>query len=478
MQSIEPAHDIAVPSDTAPVARRDREVVRTGTVAGWAWSVAIAVMLVFGGTNPSYPATRHFAELVACGVIAAALAGRASARFRIGTTDVLLIALIVLMVATMIPLPPGLWSLLPTHTGVAAMDEAVFGAAQWRAISLNSEHTLRASLFLLPAIAIYLAVRSGDAFRHEALSRGILIALAIAITMGLGQTLIGEGFYPFSRSDREFSIGFFTNHNHQATFLVMGALVWLARDRIAQPIKRTSGTAPLQLEHYILPVAIVALTALAVLLTASRAGLGLLVFALAAGAWVLVRARLAPGRTAILYAGGGFALLIVSVLALPFIDGGALSAITDRGAIGVDRRFEIWPQAVTVVGQTMPLGSGFGTFREVYEQYEPLSLVGMLYVNHAHNDYLELLIEGGIPAAALLIAFVVWFVRRTWPLFIKRLAPPSLSLFATAIVVAMLHSVVDYPLRTIAVAMLCSYAIAHFANRAAPDARQAGPVPH
>ena len=34
------------------------------------------------------------------------------------------------------------------------------------------------------------------------------------------------------------------------------------------------------------------------------------------------------------------------------------------------------------------------------------------YVNHAHNDYLELALEGGIPAIVLMLLFLAWWARR------------------------------------------------------------------
>src|SRR5690606_16258635 len=95
----------------------------------------------------------------------------------------------------------------------------------------------------------------------------------------------------------------------------------------------------------------------------------------------------------------------------------------------------------------LPLGVGYGGFVNAYPAYEQKAHIFRTYVNHAHNDFLELLFEGGIPAAVLIVAAIFPLVIRTretvrWPLH-----------FACALSLCFLlvHSVVDYPLRTLAI---------------------------
>ncbi len=70
------------------------------------------------------------------------------------------------------------------------------------------------------------------------------------------------------------------------------------------------------------------------------------------------------------------------------------------------------------------------------------------WVNHAHNDYLELLLETGLPGLLLMLAFLGWFVFQTTRVW----RSPFASLFAKAATIAaaaiLVHSIVDYPLRT------------------------------
>jgi O-antigen ligase len=86
------------------------------------------------------------------------------------------------------------------------------------------------------------------------------------------------------------------------------------------------------------------------------------------------------------------------------------------------------------------------------------------YVNHAHNDYVELWLEGGLPALALAAAALVmvgWQLR-------KYLRSPDegrsdemhyrgLNLGAAlSLLLIALHSIVDYPLRTLTIATYAS----------------------
>ena len=46
-----------------------------------------------------------------------------------------------------------------------------------------------------------------------------------------------------------------------------------------------------------------------------------------------------------------------------------------------------------------------------YRAWEPLDLMGPNFINHAHNDYLELWLETGWLAPPILAAFFLWLGR-------------------------------------------------------------------
>lgn len=113
-----------------------------------------------------------------------------------------------------------------------------------------------------------------------------------------------------------------------------------------------------------------------------------------------------------------------------------------------------------------PWGTGLGTFRRVYEQREPVETVISAYVNRAHNDWLEFHLEAGWPGAVLLAAWILWWLAATWRAgrldadredpamrLVRRLA--TVALVAIAI-----HSLVDFPMRTIALSTVVAAMVA------------------
>src|SRR5690606_30122722 len=94
-------------------------------------------------------------------------------------------------------------------------------------------------------------------------------------------------------------------------------------------------------------------------------------------------------------------------------------------------------------------------------------------VNHAHDEYLQWWLEGGIAALAVMLAALAVLAWTGWTLLrdVRRRPLPAACWLALAVL--LLHSVVDYPLRTLSVmtagALLAGIAVA----AAAREPRQA-----
>ena len=71
---------------------------------------------------------------------------------------------------------------------------------------------------------------------------------------------------------------------------------------------------------------------------------------------------------------------------------------------------------MTGLAMFFPFGSGLGSFPEVYRRFQPDDIPK--FVNHAHNDYIEYLFEGGLIAAAVIVLFLVLYLR-AWPRLLK-----------------------------------------------------------
>ena len=111
------------------------------------------------------------------------------------------------------------------------------------------------------------------------------------------------------------------------------------------------------------------------------------------------------------------------------------------------------------------LGSGFGTFLDVYPSYK--TIAGDLIFDHAHNDYLEMLSDGGVVGFLL----AAWFCAAVLLHGIKKIRMRRdrfavlLGIGAfTGICAALMHIVVDFNLHNGAVGLyfffLCGLLVA------------------
>lgn len=80
-----------------------------------------------------------------------------------------------------------------------------------------------------------------------------------------------------------------------------------------------------------------------------------------------------------------------------------------------DARFTHWAEAVPAVRYFLPFGSGFGTYGYSYLPFEPQPSNG--WFTYAHNQYLEVLMEGGLLALLVVFAIVFTLLRSCLRLF-------------------------------------------------------------
>ena len=377
----------------------------------------------------------------------------------------------------LIPLPPGLWTALPGRAPIVADLAAAGLVPGWAPISLKPQATVSALLCLIPAAALFLSLRTLDQAGRRRLVLLIFgVGVASAVVGGL-QVIGGSDsplrFYAVTNPDP--AVGFFSNRNHLASLFVC-LVPFAALEALEAAARRPAGRV-----RIVLMLALILLAAAGVAMTQSRAGallLGLSLLGAAAMAW---RAGLLSsggkgggGRTIL---AGGVLLLALAAIGGPVIFGGVL----DRVGGGLDTEIRI-PAAQIAGGAALtyaPFGSGLGSFVPVYMMHETPTSMQNTYVNHAHDDWLELLVETGLLGAAVMIAFLAWFARASLRAWRRRHGSGGAGARAASLVIGLLlaHSLVDYPLRT--PAMMCLFALAcglMLAPRVASGAAPADPA--
>lgn len=352
------------------------------------------------------------------------------------------------MALQLVPLPPALWQLQPGAAPYAAALEAAGLSGTWHGLSLSPDLTLNSLFALLPLLVLG-TVASG--LRLRELRTGLAIvfaAAALSVLIEVGQ--LAGAMPPLHRvSNPGSDAGLFANRNHHAALLcctlpLLGAWASGASRRSPRP------WIALGCGLLVLPL---------VLATGSRGGLMMAVLAGVAGLAIGLtgRRRRSLGRPFWLGLAGA-AAAVAALTSIVLLSGrdraiGRLLASGD----GSEIRFQVLGTLTRIVRDFLWAGAGFGTFDPIFRGYEPQWALKPTYLNHAHNDLIELAMEGGLPALALLVAFLVWAARRSVMAWRKDHALPRAASMVLGIL--LVWSLFDYPLRTPALGVLAGWCV-------------------
>jgi O-antigen ligase len=413
--------------------------------AGFVAALALTLVAgLLGGASRGARGCLIAVELVALPVGAVALrhSPRAAVSWRTLGVIALLLAIPLLQC---VPLPAELWLKAPGQDprfGALIASGVDLG---WRPLSLDPDSTLAAIPALFPPVAMVLVTLGLGVDERRRVAAGWLVVALSGLMLGLAQmTQVDGGWaYPYDVTNTGSLVGWFANRNHEAAML-LALIAPAAILAVGRGWTRWIGAGFLLL-------AIVAIGAVG-----SRAGI---VFALPVvvltGVVLLRRRGWARRRWAVA------AFMALTVVSASMVALFALTPILSRFGpdTGPEFRYRAWPLIWREAGRHLPFGSGVGSFDRVYRAIEPSSFVGPRFLNHAHNDYLELWLETGWLGVVALAAVAAWFVAnaaRAWSAEGSSLArAASVGVLALAAM-----SWVDYPLRTEAAATLFAFLLA------------------
>ena len=398
--------------------------------------------------------------------------------------------LVALPLLQLLPLPDFVSNWLPGRDFYAAASSAAGVTPKYRTVSLIPNATESALLALLVPLAVFLAtVSTSEAQLKQLVNLFIGLAVLQAI-IGLAQFGTGSMTVLASLEGDGVSAahGTYPNSDHLAGLLEMALPVALglliANIQIGGTQARSSRKTPFRQRLSRLfssgirfnRVAIYAAAGFAILLgltfSHSRTGvslamLGILVSSLIFGRWVGGQrsSRLITAFTVI-----GVALALEIGLS------SVLSRFTGKGMTD-DLRWSIFAGTIQGIREFFPIGSGFGTYPAVFRRFQPGNIPE--FVNHAHNDYLEWLFEGGLLAGILMIVFLALYLlrwRKIWPR--EEYCPPYGFMRISAgigLLMMGLHGLVDFNLHIPANAVFFAFLAGVFFHQATPA--QAGQPP-
>lgn len=445
---------------------------KTATHSGWqgtaglqSWIPLFFLAFVFltGGASrsdvASLPFLRAGAVLFACWAI---MGMQRADWLRIRTPLVLLSALTIWIAVQLIPVPPSIWHGLSGRELIVAADALLGQPDIWRPITLTPSESWSSLLAMtVPLAALLLAARLGPEDIARVLQALVIIAVASAL-LGLLQIVSGAGSpaFLYRITNTGSMVGLFANRNHHAVF--QACAIIFAAALLRDELMRRQQRSLIQLGL----AGAAVLSTIMTMLIGSRAGLAAGAAAFVLGYAMLLPAwRSRPGREGhrrssspdTRWTSNWFFLIPPLMLAALFVTiwsfadrSTSLSRVADN-RVAEDLRVLAWPTIQQMVETHWVAGAGFGSFPAVYRIFESDALLQPAYFNHAHNDWVEILITGGLPFALIVIAAIVWFARAAVRGGFRKLVKGHrgdyrLPILAVAGLLAA-ASVVDYPLR-------------------------------
>lgn len=411
----------------------------------------LGAAMVLGGTSAQ--AVPGDATAIALAVPLLAWAGfRLAAARPIPHSAALAVTLAIAMLPGLylIPLPADLWTALPGRDRLTEVLSAAGLTPGWFPASIDPSMTLTSWPPLLVPLALFMAALTLD-LRH------MHLVLAVAVAVALFSALLGfqQASAIPERAIRFFAVtstgptGVYSNSNFLALTCAIG--IALSGGLTARALEPEDPRRFLWLAAGG-GVALVFLLAGA--LTTSRAGL-LLCGLAGLGALILVLRRLGHARWAL--AGAAIAALfaIFAVVQLAFL------SFINRG-FGIAERPIVWAGTWDAAGHFFPVGSGPGTFPLAFAMHETPERILPGFVNAAHNDYLQLWLEAGVPALALILICLAAYGRAVVMLVRARndrsaaaqRMLPQFQAAALALGLILLHATVEFPLHVVAMLAL------------------------
>jgi O-antigen ligase len=351
------------------------------------------------------------------------------------------------------PAPPALAErLTPEHWRAVAAARAATGEnpGAWMSLSVAPSATFERLLDVVPAMAAFIAAREMAWWWRDR----IWVAVAPVVGVAWLESVLGLAQFYFARVDggeASSAVGTYVNRNHFAGLLEMAfpvavALALVAWRKGGAPNSHTVAAA---LRMALLLVVSACLLA-GVVVSQSRmgfvcvlAGAGLTMLLLPLSQDEAARGRRNAWRWVV-----AVALPVLIVILLPTRE--LILRFADMAStreVSRDDRVKIWHDTLQFVGAYKWTGSGLGTYQHGFFRYQTADPANT--VDFAHNDYLQILAETGIPGSLLVAVLAGWIAAGTLAVVLWRRSARNwalaVGLLASLVTVA-LHSLADFNL--------------------------------
>ncbi len=368
-----------------------------------------------------------------------------------------LVLFLVYILFQLLPLPPWLvqW-LSPAAFEIHKTTQLLTHSDAWISLSLNHKATL-SEFFRYGSYAMFY-VLTVQLLRRKEMLQATVIVIAIfggvlAFSSILQFYLTKDMALWFRHSPiNSIVVGPYANHNHYAglmemIFPVVLGLFLFYRPRIGST-SLIKGIAEIFSQEkaniHILIGTSALLIIISIFVSLSRGAMISTCLALLVFTVLLLKRKISKGSTTLL-----ITVIILSALSIGWFGWDKIferfASLKNAQGVIYEHRLDFWEDTKEIIRHYKLTGSGMGTFPHVYPLHRSFS--SERFLSHAHNDYLELLAEGGMIGFLIAAAFLATLFRKTYIVFTRRRDAFSVYLYigcVTAITSILLHSFTDF----------------------------------
>lgn len=371
--------------------------------------LALAPLMRGGNRHPALIALELLGLVILVGLSLRALRPDsipARMRWPIG---VLVLSPLLLAAFQLTPLPAWLWLRLPGHDIYAqTLDGAGAAMSGWLPLSVDAGATAASLLAGIPLAATFLAGHYASLPQLRLVLRTVIAMALVQVVLGVLQFAGGADSALYFGLPGGRPVGTFANSNHYGNYLAMCliALIWLSYESGKRAVSAHSHALLSPRNRLIVAATGALFLVLGLLMSLSR-GAAVSGLACAAAAMAIVGLRLRGPRTGARLAAAAALLLLLVLAAVALLGADTATSRASAGTLADSAGYRARLAATSLDGALafMPWGAGWGTYDQAYQRFQPAEIAG--FANHAHMDYVELLLEGGLPFL-LLAGLFTW----------------------------------------------------------------------
>ena len=304
-----------------------------------------------------------------------------------------------------------------------------------KTISLIPQDTLLTLVYASSMVAIFFTMLS---LSYQIIEKLLFVLGGIVVfqaALGIIQYASGvDHFYIGMQEHGNTASGTYRNRDHYVALMEMSIPFIVA----FMSIKTKNQKSEVLIGRVLGLSIVLILVVVASILSGSRAGIALAILGLFVSAFIM---SLQYGK---LKSIGYIVVMFVVVIGVAVKIG--VVSIINRFSVdpSEDLRWQIFNTSEVAIQDMLPFGSGPGSFPEVFRMFQPIEMPK--FINHAHNDYYELVFDMGFIGFSIIASFFLLYSIRWILMIIQKLSPVKTIQIAAGVSMGLIliHSYLDF----------------------------------